>query len=457
MPNRAISASDRLAIAERYAHPRLDPPATRWTEVFAAMDAGDDPIHVIEAGRPRPGQADEYRAALEARDEAASRFGGRTLALNEIFQPGTGDMLPWMGYAGGYLNVVAFASRRDWLAALLDPAYQRAHDRRTAALDETMLLVAGADTIPGKARRFMGTPKPPTAFATPRIDGKTPVQIVDALLAVYPDGGADPSRAQLERMIGDRRFRTEPVYYLNLYDFGDTTDSNAGGASAHEAYNRSAMQSVRANGAVPLVRAPVAHRLVSDVPWDLAVLVRWPSLAVFTNLRLDPGYLDAQRHRIDSAVFFGNFQTFPANAGVASAASTAAPEVSTVARLILAFIGVITILRGLFHWLAPDSGAGSVAGMDLSGDNRDDVIYLLGIAGIGQLGAGIVDLAVAAKAPGAVPLALGVEAAKNGLVLATESSFKKPVRPVPGRFAHAAVAALAVLGLLAARRGRRPA
>jgi hypothetical protein len=128
---------------------------------------------------------------------------------------------------------------------------------------------------------------------------------------------------------------------------------------------------------------------------------------------------------------------------------------SPAARGILGAIGLLTIARGLFHWLSPDSGAGSVAGMDLSEKNRDDVVYLLGITGVAQLGAGIVDLAAATKIPQAVPVALGVEALKNGLVLATEYGFKKPVKPVPGRFAHIAVGGLALVGLLLSLRRKR--
>ncbi|MGI9252363.1 MAG: hypothetical protein ACR2J8_01345 [Thermomicrobiales bacterium] len=453
----SITATDRLAIAERYAHPTLDPAPTRWTEVFAAMDAKDGQIHVIEASKPRPGQATACRMALQARDAAAARFGGEQLALNEILQPGTGDMLPWMGYAGGLLSVVAYPSRAAWLAALLDPEYQRAHAARTAALDETILLVAGKDTMTAKVRRLLGAPKPPTAFRTPRIDGKSPARIVDDLLAVYPDGGADPSRAQLDRMMTDPRFRTEPVFYLNLYDYGDGSDPAIGGEAEHRAYNFSALNSVRGNGALPLFRAPVDHVLISTVPWDLAVLVRWPSMAVFTDLRLNPEYIKAQEHRVNSAAFYGNFMTYPVDPVAATAAALASVTAGTssAARAILGAIGAVTIARGLFHWLAPDSGMGSVAGMNLANGQGDDVIFLGGTLGVAQLAAGVIDLAVAAKIPQAIPLALGVEAVKNGLVLATESTFKKPAKPVPGRFAHMAVGALALAGLLLATR-RRP-
>lgn len=455
MTGRQLTATQRLAIVERYSHSTLHPSAAKWSEVFAAMDAGDGPIHVIEASKVRPGRTAEYIDGLLARNIAAARHGGTALALNEILQPGTGDMLPWMSYAGGVLSVVAYPSRAAWLATLMDADALAANQRRESLVEEVVLLVAGEDTIPAKARALLGKPKPPTAFKTPRIDGKSPTQIVDDLLAVYPDGGADPSRAQLDRMMTDSRFRTDPVFYLNLYDFGDGS-SAAGGESEHRAYNLSAFNSARGNGGMPMFRAPIVHTLISSVPWDLAVLVRWPSMAVFTDLRLNPEYIKAQEHRAAAAVFYGNFMTFPVAVDAKGAA--AGPDgaaTSPAARAILGAIGLATIARGIFHWLSPDSGAGSVAGMDLSGENRADPIYLLGITGIAQLGAGIIDLAAATKLPQAVPLALGVEALKNGLVLATESTFKKPVKPVPGRFAHMAVGALAVIGLGLALRGKR--
>ena len=46
--------------------------------------------------------------------------------------------------------------------------------------------------------------------------GKSLAQIIAALLAVYPDGGADPSLQQLEVMMHYPRCRESPVHYVNL-------------------------------------------------------------------------------------------------------------------------------------------------------------------------------------------------------------------------------------------------
>jgi hypothetical protein len=45
------------------------------------------------------------------------------------------------------------------------------------------------------------------------------------------------------------------------------------------------------------------------VAWDRFILVSWPSLAVFTDLRLDPVYVEAQKSRVMSADEYGNLIT----------------------------------------------------------------------------------------------------------------------------------------------------
>lgn len=58
-------------------------------------------------------------------------------------------------------------------------------------------------------------------------------------------------------------------------------------------YNMAALASVLAHGGYPLPRATVEHRIVSAIPWSRVLFVRWPSLAVFTDMRLEPGYIEA--------------------------------------------------------------------------------------------------------------------------------------------------------------------
>ena len=57
-------------------------------------------------------------------------------------------------------------------------------------------------------------------------------------------------------------------------------------------------------------------------------------------------------------------------------------------RIVLAMLGVLNLLYGCVHWVAPDSGAGSIAGMDLSTSSAPNIVYLLAAAGISQAGLG---------------------------------------------------------------------
>lgn len=126
--------------------------------------------------------------------------------------------------------------------------------------------------------------------------------------------------------------------------------------------------------------------------------------------------------------------------------------------LVLFIIGLVNISRGGFHWLAPDSGAGIVAGMNLNYPNAADVIFLLASIGLIQLFLGIWYIYFALWQRSLIPFALATEVMKNTLELLTEYTFKHPVAPVPGRFAHWAVlivAAIALLYSLNLRRGEK--
>jgi hypothetical protein len=126
---------------------------------------------------------------------------------------------------------------------------------------------------------------------------------------------------------------------------------------------------------------------------------------------------------------------------------------------VLLVLGVIDLARGGFHWLAPDSGAGSVAGMNLSYPNGRDVIFLLATDGISQIVWGIAYLFFVFRAPQLVPFALLTEVLRGLMLLATEYWLKPPGAPVPGRFMHMATTAVcaAILLLWAAARLRSPA
>jgi uncharacterized protein (DUF1330 family) len=280
-----------------------------WDDLIARAGTDDGPITAIEIDRLRDGARSQHDAYLAAISNAAAQTGGTVFAVCDILEPGTGDLLPSMPYAGGVAILLAFPSRATYLAALRSATWQAGLAAREGAVAEAIVLVAGDNSIPAMASAMFGPPRAAADIPTPHIAGKTPDEIVEELLTVYPDGGADPSRAQLEVMMHFSGFRDQPVHYINLYAFGEGNDPTVKGASAHDAYNKAAMASVLAHGGRPLLRAEVEHRLVSDIPWSRVLFVRWPSLAVFTDMRLDPEYIAAQKHRVESAETYGNFVT----------------------------------------------------------------------------------------------------------------------------------------------------
>lgn len=103
--------------------------------------------------------------------------------------------------------------------------------------------------------------------------------------------------------------------------------------------------------------------------------------------------------------------------------------------IILAVLGVMNLLRGAVHWVAPDSGAG-IAGIDLSGSSAPNIIYLLAAEGISQFAWGAVYLYVALRERRFLGAAFLLEALKSGAILFTEYVTKPPVAAVPGRYLH---------------------
>jgi uncharacterized protein (DUF1330 family) len=309
-----LDAATRERIEHAYTLPAAKANTAEWDGLLARAESGEDtPITVIEIDRLRDGARADHDAYLAAVSAATAQAGGNVFAVTDILEPGTGDLTPYQAYSGGVAVLLAFPSRATYLSALLSDTWQGGLAAREDAVADAIVLVAGENTIPAMASAMFGEPRPASAFATPHVDGKTPQQLVDELLTLYPDGGADPSRAQLEVMMNFPGFRDEPVHYINLYAFGDGADPDVKGAAAHDAYNQAAMASATAHGGYPLLRAPVEHRLVSAIPWSRVIFVRWPSLAVFTDLRLDPEYIAAQKHRVESAQTYGNFVTIKRN------------------------------------------------------------------------------------------------------------------------------------------------
>lgn len=119
-----------------------------------------------------------------------------------------------------------------------------------------------------------------------------------------------------------------------------------------------------------------------------------------------------------------------------------APSRVTLATLVL--LGLFNLWRGGLHVFLPDSGAGSIAHFDLT-QGGQTIVFLLAMTGSGQIGAGLIDLAVAARfRTFAAPL-LVIEAIKQAMALFIAFVSKPPPHDVPGRTGM--IVTLVVLGL----------
>ncbi|MGO4882987.1 MAG: hypothetical protein ACLP59_19525 [Bryobacteraceae bacterium] len=67
-------------------------------------------------------------------------------------------------------------------------------------------------------------------------------------------------------------------------------------------------------------------------------------------------------------------------------------------------IAVISTIRSLIHLLAPDGGAGSIAGMDLSVTGASGIVFAFALWGSAQLVYALIQLAVAFRYRSLVPL-----------------------------------------------------
>jgi hypothetical protein len=113
---------------------------------------------------------------------------------------------------------------------------------------------------------------------------------------------------------------------------------------------------------------------------------------------------------------------------------------------VLAILGLFNLVRGALHAFLPDSGAGAIAHFDLS-QGGQTIIFLLAATGAGQMGAGLIDLVVAARYRAfAVPL-LAIEAGKAALATVIAFVSKPPPHDIPGRTGMIVTVSLLLLAL----------
>jgi hypothetical protein len=116
---------------------------------------------------------------------------------------------------------------------------------------------------------------------------------------------------------------------------------------------------------------------------------------------------------------------------------------------LFALIAVVSTVRSCIHLLAPDGGAGSIAGMDLSVAGADGIIFSFALWGSAQLIYALIQLAVAFRYRSLIPamyLLLIVEALLRMLV-----GHMKPVHfahTPPGAYGNYVILPVAALMLV---------
>jgi|CXWL01.1.fsa_nt_gi uncharacterized protein (DUF1330 family) len=281
----------------------LDPSAAAWEKLLADEAFDNQPVAIVEFARLQESDAARsgYDAFVVAFSAAITKAGGNVVSVNDILFPGLEGL---EGYAGGVSWVAEVPSLSAYVDALLDDSVVAVAKNRRDAISAAQVLV-GPNLVPEVVRQLPPN-EPSSDFPSDRVQGKSPGEIVDELLAIYPSGGADPTKQTLEAMVDLDGFTDQRVHFINLYRFNDDP---GGGAQALGEYNAGALPVVLAHGGRPKVLVNVTHHLVGPTAWDRFIFVSWPSLAVFTDLRLDPVYVEAQRDRVSSAEQYGNLIT----------------------------------------------------------------------------------------------------------------------------------------------------
>lgn len=287
-------------LAQAYPDPAVDPSAEAWQALLDDPTLAASPVAVIEfAGVTDDAARAKYTSYVETVRTVTERSGGTFVAVTDVWRPGL--ELP-TGFDGGMVWAATFPSRDAYIETVLDPGVVAAAvDRREAVVDPHLFV--GVNLVPPT---ILNLETPPDVEALPHdlVRGRTTVSVIDELLSIYPDGGSDPTRATLEAMLSRDDVQTQPVTYVNLYRFGA-----AGGAASVNEYNANALPFVLGHGARPKVIFNVAQQLLGSSQWDRIIIVRWPSVEVFTDLRLAPGYVEAQESRVESSEAYGNLVT----------------------------------------------------------------------------------------------------------------------------------------------------
>lgn len=104
----------------------------------------------------------------------------------------------------------------------------------------------------------------------------------------------------------------------------------------------------------------------------------------------------------------------------------------TYACVVLIVIAALNFIRGFLHVFLPDSGAGSIAHLDLS-TNAQNIIFLIATIGVRQVAIGLFQLLIAFRARQLVFHAFTIDL----ILLLLPRFFDKPPASIfPGVYAH---------------------
>ena len=88
----------------------------------------------------------------------------------------------------------------------------------------------------------------------------------------------------------------EPVYMLNLLRYRERAESGHGvdglsGREAYEVYGRKFAELNPRFGGQPIWMGRAHNTVIGDEPWDIIILVHYPSRRAFMEMVSDPAYL----------------------------------------------------------------------------------------------------------------------------------------------------------------------
>ena len=124
--------------------------------------------------------------------------------------------------------------------------------------------------------------------------------------------------------------------------------------------------------------------------------------------------------------------------------------------IVLALMALINIGRGSVHAFAPDGGAHSIAGLDLSGD-RATILALFATLGLSQIVKGLFEVWVVLRRRDLIGLFLALQVADTAMAMANLYLWRPFPVTVPGQPFNIALLAIQIVALILAWRSPRPA